>query len=111
MNVNDVGNVKGVDLSVYLREPTQKRAEEAARKEPGQGSVTERPVVRSSDRVELSREVREINKVREQVRAENVREEKVAQVKKEIETGQYELNSKRTAYGIVRESIIDNLLA
>ncbi len=111
MNVNDVGNVKGVDLSVYLREPAQKRAEEAAKREPGQGSVTERPVVRSSDRVELSREVREINKVREQVRAENVREEKVAQVKKEIETGQYELNSKRTAYGMVRESIIDNLLA
>ncbi len=111
MNVNDVGNVKGVDLSVYLREPAQKRAEEAAKREPVQGSVAEKPVVRSSDRVELSREVREINKVREEAKGDKVREEKVAQVKKEIETGQYELNSKRTAYGIVKESVIDNLFA
>ncbi len=111
MNVNDVGNVKNVDLSVYLREPAHKRAEEAVKREPGQGSVTERPVVRSSDRVELSREVREINKVREHVKADNVREEKVAQVKKEIEEGQYQLNSKRTAYGIVKENVINNLLA
>lgn len=67
--------------------------------------------IREGDRVELSKELRELERLREEVRQdEQLREKRVEEVKKQIEEGTYDMNARRTAYGMVRETIIDKIV-
>ncbi len=62
----------------------------------------------SGDRVEFSARSREMQKIYEVLQATpDVRAEKVAELKRQIETGQYEVDSEALAEKILRESLLD----
>ncbi len=67
--------------------------------------------VREGDRVELSKELRELERLKNEIRVEERRrEERIQEVKRQIEEGTYNINAKRTAYGMLRETIIDKIV-
>ncbi len=67
--------------------------------------------IREWDRIELSKELQELERLKEQVREEEkARERRVEEVKRQIEEGTYDMNARRTAYGMIRENIIDKIV-
>jgi len=64
--------------------------------------------VSSEDKVDLSAQSKEMNKIHEVLNATpDVRTEKVEALKKQIEAGQYEVNSNSLAEKMVKEFLFD----
>ncbi len=63
------------------------------------------------DRVEISNQARNAERMQAQLRQqEQARAQRVEQVRQQVQQGTYQVNAKRTAYGMVRENIIDKLV-
>lgn len=63
---------------------------------------------RSGDRVEFSARSREMQKIYEILqKTPDVRSEKVAEIKRRIEEGQYRVDSEALAEKIIKESLLD----
>jgi negative regulator of flagellin synthesis FlgM len=64
--------------------------------------------VQSSDRVEFSQTAKDVKDAREQLESiPDVREEKVSEIKGQIEDGTYKIDGKKIARNMIRESLID----
>ena len=65
----------------------------------------------NSDKVEISKRSKEIQKVRETVEASpDVRMDKVKKLKNEIESGSYNVKGEAIAEEVIKRSLIDTLL-
>jgi len=63
------------------------------------------------DKVDISRTAREVKKARAQLdNVPDIREEKVAEVKNEIDNGTYRIDGKKIAINMIRESLIDEIV-
>ena len=64
--------------------------------------------VQRSDRVEFSQTARDVKDAREQLESiPDVREEKVNEIRGQIEDGTYKIDGKKIAHNMIRESLID----
>ena len=60
------------------------------------------------DKVELSQTVREMGRLKEQLKSiPDVREEKVKEIKGQINAGTYKIDGKKIAFNMIKESLID----
>jgi len=67
--------------------------------------------IQSEDKVDLSQNAREIKEAREQLDSiPDVREEKVAEIKSQLEKGTYNIDGKKIAFNMIRESLIDEIV-
>ena len=64
--------------------------------------------VQSSDRVEFSKTAKDVKDAREQMESvPDIREEKVNEIRDQIEDGTYKIDGKKIAHNMIRESLID----
>ena len=67
--------------------------------------------VLKEDKVDISRTAREVKKARAQLdNVPDIREEKVAEVKNEIDNGTYRIDGKKIAFNMIKESLIDEIV-
>lgn len=100
------GKNSSISLEAYIKNVRDKKKIENSTKQASKanGLLKEDEVVLS----EKAREIKEAKKLLDSV--PEVREEKVAQLKKQIENGTYEIKGKKIAVKMVRESLLDELL-
>jgi negative regulator of flagellin synthesis FlgM len=92
------GKDASVNLDAYLNKIVDKKDISAKTRPESQG-------VRSEDKVQISARAREILEAQQAAKAiPDVREDKVAQAKNEIETGTYKIDGNRIAVNLMKES-------
>jgi negative regulator of flagellin synthesis FlgM len=63
------------------------------------------------DKVEFSQTARDVKEAREQLDSiPDVREEKVKEVKAQIQEGTYKVDGKKIAFNMIRDSLIDEIV-
>ena len=102
MKVSDNNLV--LNLKGYVNETSAARQEKADRQQPGGARSSE-------DNVDLSTQARQMQAVHERIDAiPDVREEKVAGLKSQIENGTYQVNGDKVAIALIRESMLNRYL-
>ena len=67
--------------------------------------------VMKEDKVDISRTAREVKEARAQLeKIPDIREEKVAEIKNDINSGTYRIDGKKVAFNMIRESLIDEIV-
>lgn len=100
------GKNSSISLEAYIKNVRDKKKIENPTKQASKanGLLKEDEVVLS----EKAREIKEAKKLLDSV--PEIREEKVAQLRKQIENGTYEVKGKEIAVKMVKESLLDELL-
>ena len=63
------------------------------------------------DKVEFSQTARDVKEAREQLESiPDVREEKVQEIKTQVEEGTYKVDGKKIAFNMIRDSLIDEIV-
>ena len=90
-------------LEAYASKVQQAKQPAPAEREKEQPSAKE-------DTVSLSQEAREVAAVTQKLaETPDVREDKVAEIKEQIESGTYTVNGQKAAAGLLKESFINEL--
>jgi len=93
------GKDASVNLDAYLNKITEKKDVAPKTRPDGQG-------VRGADNVQISARARELVEAQQAAKAiPDVREDKVDEVKKQVETGTYRVEGKRIALNMINESL------
>jgi len=67
--------------------------------------------VANGDKVELSQMAMDVKKARDQLETiPDIRAEKVAEIKNEIDNGTYKIDGKKIAFKMLKESLIDEIV-
>ena len=99
------GNNSTVELSAYLQKMQGQRAAAAQYEPPG---ARQNPEV---DRVNVSDRARELQQASQAAKAmPPVREEKVSQVKMEVDQGSYNVAAEQVATAMLKESMENNMV-
>ena len=98
------GNTPFVDLDAYVRNARNEKDTPASGR-PASNEGTCEDTVRLSPR---AKEIQEAKKLLDSV--PDVREEKIVQLKAQIEAGTYQIDAEGTAAKMVRESLLNELL-
>ncbi len=98
------GKVPAIKIDAYLNNVKDKNKTD--------GSASNDPKsIQNEDKVDLSQNVREINEARVQLDSiPDVREEKVAEIKSQLEKGTYNIDGEKIAFNMIRESVIDEIV-
>ncbi len=98
------GKVPAVKVGAYLNSVKGKsKTDSSASKSPES--------IQNGDKVDLSQNVRDVKEAREQLDSiPDIREEKVAEIKSQIENGTYNIDGKKIAHNMIRESLIDEIV-
>ena len=95
------GNKPFAGLEAYKNVGKEKNRVGGSPKEATKGGLSE-------DRVALSPEAKQIQEAKKSLDAlPDVREEKVAEIKEQIEAGTYTVDGEKIAFKMIRESIFD----
>ena len=98
------GKNSSVNLDAYVKNIKDKEGIDASAKQDAQR-------VSKEDQVSLSPEVRKIQEAKELLRSvPDIREEKVAQIKAQIENGTYRVEDTKLAAKMINESLLNELL-
>ena len=99
-----IGNSPFARLDAYVKiNGKEKNRVQGSPKEAPKGGLLE-------DKVALSPEAKQIQDVRKRLDSlPDVREEKVAEIKEQIEAGTYTIDGEKIAFKMIRESIFDAL--
>ena len=98
------GKVPAIKIDAYLNNVKDKK------KTDGSSSSSPKPI-QNEDKVDLSQNVRELKEAREQLDSiPDVREEKVAEIKSQLEKGTYNIDGEKIALNMMRESLIDEIV-
>ena len=93
-----------INLEAYIKNGKDKRVNEASNAEGGKEIL-------KTDKVILSPKAKEIQQAKLLLSSfAEVREEKVAQIKKEIENGTYQVESQKLAEKLLKDHLLDELL-
>ncbi len=104
MEIN--GNIPAIKIDAYMNGAKEK----AGPKGSSSNKVTE-SVLNNEDTVKISQNARNANGIKEQVDLiPDIREEKVAELKSRIEQGTYQVDGKKIAFKMIRESLIDEIV-
>lgn len=97
-------------LYQYLQRDAVENAKEAQNTNRA-GAARRQEQRTRQDRVELSQAARNAEKMRTQLRQEEqARAQRVEQIRRQVQEGTYQANAKRTAYGMVKQNIIDKIV-
>jgi negative regulator of flagellin synthesis FlgM len=97
MKINGYGNVPDLIKSYNDQKKTT-----------GSKSRDSVAVDKGRDTLELSAKAREMKEIKLSMSNINeIRDEKVSQIKKDIENGEYKINARKIADGIVQENLLD----
>jgi negative regulator of flagellin synthesis FlgM len=98
-----VGKNPSVNLEAYQKSIRDKNRVHESAKQPVEGVTKE-------DKVVLSAEVKRIQEAKKLLDSiPDIREEKVAQIKAQIENGTYQVEEKKLAQKIMKESLLNEL--
>jgi negative regulator of flagellin synthesis FlgM len=99
-----IGKNTSVNLEHYVRNIKDKRKSDAQTgKSPDE--------IPNDDRVVLSSKAREIQEAKKLMSSvSDIREEKVAQIRKQIQEGTYEINEEKIAGKMLKEALLNELL-
>ena len=98
-----VGKNPSVNLEAYQKSIRDKNRVQESGKQPAEGVTKE-------DKVVLSAEVRRIQEAKKLLDSiPDIREEKVAQIKAQIENGTYQVEEKKLAQKMMKESLLNEL--
>ena len=99
-----VGKNPSVNLEAYQKSIRSKNRVHAYAKQPAEGVTKE-------DKVVLSAEVKRIQEAKKLLDSiPDIREEKVAQIKAQIKNGTYQVEEKKLAQKMMKESLLNELL-
>ena len=99
-----VGKNPSVNLEAYQKNIRDRNRVDASGKAPAKG-------VSKEDKVVLSPEVKRIQEAKKLLSSvPDIREEKVAQIKAQIENGTYQVEEKKLAQKMIKESLLNELL-
>jgi len=74
----------------------------------GSSSAQTPKSVQQGDKVKLSQTMRDVNAAREQLDSiPDIQEEKVAEIRDQIDKGTYRIDGKKIAFNMIREAFID----
>ncbi|MBW2143936.1 MAG: flagellar biosynthesis anti-sigma factor FlgM [Deltaproteobacteria bacterium] len=98
------GKIPPIKISAYMNNVQEKKKID--------GSTDHDPKsVLKEDKVDISRTATEVKKARVQLdNVPDIREEKVAEIKNEINNGTYRIDGKKIAFNMIRESLIDEIV-
>jgi len=98
------GKVPAIKIDAYLNNVKNKNKAD--------GSSSSSPdTIQNEDTVKLSQNVRDVKEAREQLDSiPDVREEKVAEIKEQLEKGTYNVDGKKIALNMIKESLIDEIV-
>ena len=99
MKIGD--KIPPIQIEAYIHQTREKHTGE------GSSAVPQKPVSQE-DKVVLSETAKQMNKVKEQLDAiPDIREEKVAEIKNQVDNGTYKIDGKKIAFNMLRESLLD----
>jgi negative regulator of flagellin synthesis FlgM len=98
------GNTPYINIEAYLQKVQNKKASEVLQNGKDPDGV-------KNDNVILSPKAKELNEAEKILSTcPDINEEKVAQIKKQIEEGTYQIDSKKIAEKILKDTLLDELL-
>lgn len=98
------GKIPPIKIGAYMNNVVEKKKADGSHKHDANSVAKE-------DKVDLSQTAREIKKARAELDAiPDTREEKVAEIKSEIDKGTYKIDGKKIAFNMMRESLIDEIV-
>ncbi len=104
-------NSRVQQLYQYVQQDAVRDAQQAQAQGRAQHNRHAERAQQRRDRVELSPQARNMNRLRQQAeRHQAARNEMLEQVRREVQQGTYQMNARRTAYGMVRENIINKIV-
>ena len=93
-------------MNAYLKQVRQQQQNSVYQRQTNGGQATG-----TSDKVQLSDRAREIQQAASTLKAmPDIREEKVQQVKMDIDKGTYQVSGRKAAQGMLRESFENDLI-
>ena len=98
------GKIPPIKIDAYINNAKEKnKIADALSKNAKPGS--------NLDKVEFSQTVKNVKEAREQLESiPDVREEKVKEIKTQIEEGTYQVDGKKIAFNMIRASLIDEIV-
>ena len=100
----EIENNQGIHINAYVNQVQDKNKVDSSNEKPEKSAV-------KADTVVISDAAKRIQEAKTQLDAlPDVREDKVAQLKKQIESGTYEVNAEKTADKLIKEHLINDIL-
>ena len=98
----EIEKSQGIQIDAYVNQVHDKNKVDPSNSKPDKAAA-------KTDTVVISDAAKRIQEIRNQLDAvPDVREEKVAQLKNQIENGTYEINADKIAEKIIREGLIND---
>ncbi len=102
MKIDD--KIPPIKIEAYIQQTQERNVTKAS-------EVKAQKPVSQEDKVVLSQTARQMNKIREQLDSiPDVREEKVEEIKNQIDTGTYTVEGKKIAFNMLKESVLDEFV-
>ena len=98
------GNNPSVNLDTYLRNTKNGENLKGTKESDGKVRINEDSITLSS----RAKEIQEAKRLFESV--PDIREEKIAEIKKRIDQGEYKIDEKKIAEKMIRESLLNELM-
>jgi len=98
----EIEKSQGIQIDAYVNQVHEKNKVDASNNKPDKAAA-------KTDTVVISDAAKRIQEIRNQLDSvPDVREEKVAQLRNQIENGTYKINADKTAENIIREGLIND---
>ena len=98
----EIEKSQGIQIDAYVNQVHEKNKVDAANNKPDKAAA-------KTDTVVISDAAKRIQEIRNQLdEIPDVREEKVAQLKNQIENGTYQINADKIAEKIIKEGLIND---
>ena len=100
----EIEKSQGIQINAYVNQVQEKNKVDPSKEKPEKSAV-------KADTVVISDAAKRIQEAKVQLdELPDVREDKVAQLKKQIENGTYEVNAEKTADKLIKEHLINDIL-
>ena len=98
------GKISSIKIGAYVNNVRENKKAEGSPQHDAKA-------VLKGDKVELSQTAIEVKNARTQLDAvPDIREEKVSEIKKQVDQGTYKIDGNKVAFNMIRESLIDEIV-
>jgi negative regulator of flagellin synthesis FlgM len=98
------GKISSIKIGAYVNNVRENKKAEGSPRHDSKA-------VLKGDKVELSQTAIEVKNARAQLDSiPDIREEKVSEIKDQIDQGTYKVDGKKVAFNMIRESLIDEIV-
>ena len=101
----EIGKSQGIQINAYVNQVQDKNKVDSSNDKPEKSTV-------KADTVVISDAAKRIQEAKVQLdEMPDVREDKVAKLKEQVESGTYEVNADKTADKLIKEHLINDILS